>query len=83
MEIVSKKIEFRAFPVDASNYERIRYELLKFGLTSRLEKEIIQDLKQQQILLTTINSKLKEENNTIRGNSKINAYTEKITQVGL
>jgi len=44
-----------------------------------MEKEIIQDLKQQQILLTAINSKLKEKTNTIRVNSKINANTEKIT----
>jgi len=42
-----------------------------------VQKEIVEDLR-QQILLTAINSKLKQKNNTISVNSGINANTEKI-----
>jgi len=44
-----------------------------------VQKEIVEDLRQQQILLTAINSKLKEKNNTLSAASKINANTEKIS----
>ncbi len=44
-----------------------------------MQQEIVEDLRQQQILLTAINSKLKEKTNTIRVNSQINANTEKIS----
>jgi len=43
-----------------------------------MQKEIVEDLRQQQILLTAINSKLKERPNIIT-HSQINANTEKIT----
>jgi len=44
-----------------------------------VQKEIVQDLRQQQILLTAINSKLKEKNNTLSATSQIYANTEKIS----
>lgn len=44
-----------------------------------MQKEIVEDLRQQQILLTAINSKLKEKSHTITAHSQINANTEKIT----
>ncbi len=43
-----------------------------------MQKEIVEDLRQQQILLTAINSKLKEKNNTL-STTQINANTEKIS----
>jgi len=44
-----------------------------------MQKEVVEDLRQQQILLTAINSKLKERPNTVSTHSQINANTEKIT----
>jgi len=43
-----------------------------------MQKEIVEDLRQQQILLTAINSKLKEKTNTNSLHSQINTNTEKI-----
>ncbi len=45
----------------------------------RMQKEIVEDLRQQQILLTAINSKLKKKSHNITNYSQIYANTEKIT----